>query len=102
MSPYSGSTATIVRIVLSATATASTWDSPWVEPMGWGKYNPRPDLVTNAYGWWNTFRPEEPPTTPRTCRDRTAIPTRPQARACSMDRKRWKRRRFLHSLRRAE
>jgi hypothetical protein len=51
------------------------------------------------YGWYRLF--EDWPTLRELVRCIAAPvpPRRPQARACSMDRRRWKRRRFLHSLR---
>jgi hypothetical protein len=52
----------------------------------------------DLWGWWTAFYPPTPyrwtsSTPPHfACR-------RPQARACHLDRRRWKRRRFIHSLR---
>jgi hypothetical protein len=53
----------------------------------------------SLFGWYNIFRPAEPAQRPRA--EWIAYGhRRPQARACRLDRGRWKRRRFVQSLRR--
>jgi hypothetical protein len=52
------------------------------------------------FGWWNAYRP----TIQARAVHLKPIPSRPwraQARCCRADRRRWKRRRFVQSLRRA-
>jgi hypothetical protein len=51
------------------------------------------------WGWWAAYYPPHPIPRPRIER-RGIRPVRAQARACRIDRGRWKRRRFVQRLRR--
>lgn len=52
-----------------------------------------------AWGWWTAYYPPHPVLSPRPACKPTR-PTRGQARACRLDARRWKRRRFVQRLRR--
>lgn len=98
----------IVYITTWDSATTYVAESPWVrERRQWeemlGKLNfPTFDLDRGPqYGWYQLFQPW-PRLTERVANvSQAPRHRRAQARACRIDQRRWKRRRFLHSLRRA-
>jgi hypothetical protein len=85
---YYGQTATVATLTIAVATTVTNWDWYFSSPKG------------PEYGWYREFDPW-PDLLPWRLPLIGQRPHRAQARGCIKTDRRWKRRRFLHSLRRA-